>query len=68
MTTTEAVAQFLTDLANDRRSPHTVNAYQRDLDTFTRLTGRIPIDTVTPALLTSFMALSLLRAKEQETR
>ena len=56
MTTTEAVAQFLIDLANDHRSPHTIAAYRRDLITFTQFTGSIAIDTVTPALLTSFMA------------
>ncbi len=41
MTIAEAVRQFLTDLANDRRSPHTIAAYRRDLDLFTQFAGDI---------------------------
>ena len=56
MTTTEAVGQFLADLANDRRSPNTVAAYRRDLTTFTNFTGPMSITDITPSTLTAFMA------------
>jgi len=56
MTTTEAVNQFLVDLANEGRSPHTVAAYRRDLGAFSRFAGKTKIDAVTPELLTRFMA------------
>ncbi len=56
MTIIDSVSQFLVDLANDGRSHHTVAAYKRDLDVFIEYAGDIPIDDVTPALLTGFMA------------
>jgi integrase/recombinase XerC len=56
MTVTEAVAQFLIDLANEGRSPHTVAAYRRDLAAFISFAEKMEIDAVTPDLLTRFMA------------
>ncbi len=56
MTVTEAVAQFLIDLTNESRSPHTVAAYSRDLTAFISFAGKMKFDDVTPALLTRFMA------------
>jgi integrase/recombinase XerC len=44
----DAVAQYLQHLAAERRlSPHTVEAYQRDLDTLSRLTGGKPLAELT---------------------
>lgn len=59
MTTRDAVDQYLAHLAADGRSPHTVNAYRRDLSTFVRFTAREKLhelDDVTPETLTRFMA------------
>ncbi|MBU8912922.1 MAG: tyrosine-type recombinase/integrase [Spirochaetales bacterium] len=56
MIITEAVDQFLADLASDGRSPHTVAAYRRDLKVFIRFAGDTIITDVTPAVLTAFMA------------
>jgi integrase/recombinase XerC len=56
MTTKDAVTQFLKDLTNEGRSPHTVAAYRRDLAAFTSFTGNILIDAIIPATLTAFMA------------
>lgn len=52
----EATDQFLDDLQTEGRSPHTIAAYRRDLMAFCRFAGDIPLDTVTPAMLTRFMA------------
>ena len=56
MTTKEAVGEFLKDLEQEGRSPHTVAAYRRDLGVFTRFVGTLAIDAVTPSTLTAFMA------------
>lgn len=52
----ETVGRFLADLIAEGRSRHTIAAYRRDLDTFSRFTGEIDIGSVTPELLTRFMA------------
>lgn len=52
----EAVDQYLASLEAERRSPHTVAAYRRDLAAFTAFTGELDLDAVTPALLQRFMA------------
>ena len=52
----EAIERFLADLATEGRSGHTIAAYRRDLETFSRYAGNPNIDTITPALLTQFMA------------
>jgi len=51
-----AVSEFLATLTSEGRSPHTVNAYRRDLATFVRYAGDTVIEEVTPSLLTAFMA------------
>lgn len=44
----DAVGQYLQHLAAERRlSPHTVDAYRRDLDQLTALTGSKPLATLT---------------------
>ena len=52
----DAVEQFLADLQTEGRSPHTIAAYRRDLNTFSRYAGDIVIEGITPAMLTQFMA------------
>lgn len=59
----EAVNQFLEDLRVDQRSPHTIAAYRRDLLAFTSFAGIVPIDTLTPAHLTAFMASQAVQVR-----
>jgi integrase/recombinase XerD len=51
-----AIERFLDDLKTEGRSPHTIAAYGRDLAAFARFSGNPAIDTITPAVMTSFMA------------
>jgi len=46
MTVQDAVDQYLASLAAEQRSPHTVNAYRRDLRAFTTFTGDLKLDDV----------------------
>jgi len=63
MTTADAVTQFLEDLKTEGRSPHTTAAYRRDLTVFISHVGTIPIDTITPATLTAFMATQSVQVR-----
>ncbi len=56
MRTDQAVEQFLDDLQQQGRSPHTVAAYRRDLAVFCQFAGATDIQAVTPELLLKFMA------------
>ena len=56
MRTDQAVEQFLDDLQQQGRSPHTMAAYRRDLAVFCRFIGTADIKSVTPELLLRFMA------------
>jgi integrase/recombinase XerC len=51
-----AIAEYLAALEAEGRSPHTVAAYRRDLDTFTRFAGNMDLKAITPDLLQRFMA------------
>jgi integrase/recombinase XerC len=63
MTITDAVSQFLDDLANEGRSPHTIAAYRRDLETFISFAEKMNLDTVTPDLLVRFMATDAVQVR-----
>ena len=55
----QAVDEYLAHLASEQRSPHTVNAYRRDLATFVRFAAQQNLydpSDITPAHLTAFMA------------
>ena len=56
MNVPEAVEQYLESLKAERRSPHTIAAYQRDLAAFVTFVGELDLNSVTPALLQRFMA------------
>ena len=56
MNVPEAVTQYLASLEAERRSPHTINAYRRDLAAFVAYAGDLDLNAVTPALLQRFMA------------
>jgi integrase/recombinase XerC len=59
MTIEKGVQDYLAHLVNEGRSPHTVNAYRRDLAAFTRFTAKEKLrelSSVTPESLTRFMA------------
>ena len=58
MNIAQSIADYLDHLEADGRSPHTVNAYRRDLSAFTRFAEREhldELDDVTPETLTRFM-------------
>ena len=60
----KAVADYLQHLADEGRSPHTVNAYRRDLAAFVRFAaseGLYDPADITPAHLTAFMASQEVR-------
>ena len=56
MNVPEAVTQYLASLESERRSPHTINAYRRDLAAFVAFAGDLDLNAVTPAQLQRFMA------------
>jgi integrase/recombinase XerC len=59
MTIEKGVQDYLRQLVNEGRSPHTVNAYRRDLAAFTRFAAKEKLrhfGDVTPEALTRFMA------------
>ena len=64
MRVSQAVEDYLKHLASEQRSPHTVNAYRRDLSAFVRFTAReklYDLADITPANLTAFMASQEVR-------
>jgi len=52
----EAASQYLASLEAERRSPHTIGAYRRDLAAFVVYAGDVDLNAVTPAVLQRFMA------------
>ena len=64
----EAVSQYLASLEAERRSPHTVNAYRRDLAAFVAFAGHLDLNAVTPALLQRFMASDGVQLRPCGTR
>ena len=59
MTIEKGVEDYLAHLVNEGRSPHTVNAYRRDLTAFVRFAAKEKLrelGDVTPEALTLFMA------------
>lgn len=57
----EAADQYLAHLAAERRSPHTVAAYRRDLRAFAAFAGDLELAAVTPDLLQRFVASDLVQ-------
>lgn len=72
MNIAQAVDAYLHHLKDERRSPHTVNAYRRDLDAFVSFTVGESLDEigeVTPADLTRFMTCpQVLQDRAGQTR
>ena len=68
MTIPEAVSQYLASLEAERRSPHTINAYRRDLAAFVAFAGHLDLNAVTPALLQRFMATDGVQLRPCGTR
>ena len=64
----EAVSQYLASLEAERRSPHTINAYRRDLAAFVAFAGHLDLNATTPAQLQRFMASDGVQLRPCGTR
>jgi integrase/recombinase XerC len=56
MLLSQAIEQFTTFLVSNRRSPHTIAGYQRELAGLRRFAGDVPVEGLTPDTLHRFVA------------
>jgi integrase/recombinase XerC len=67
MRLSQAIEQFTTYLQANRRSPHTISCYRRDLDGLVRFAGDVDIDALTPDLLHGFVVSDAVQLKPDGT-
>jgi len=63
MQLSHAIENFTTYLQANRRSPHTISCYRRDLAGLERFAGDVDIDALTPDLLHGFVVSDLVQLK-----
>ena len=63
MRLSHAIDKFTTYLQANRRSPHTISCYRRDLAGLERFAGDVSIDTLTPDLLHAFVVSDVVQLK-----
>ena len=63
MRISNAIEQFTTYLQANRRSPHTISCYRRDLAGLERFAGDVDIGALTPDLLHEFVVSDLVQLK-----
>jgi len=63
MRISNAIEQFSTYLQANRRSPHTISCYRRDLAGLVQFAGDVDIDALTPDLLYAFVVSEAVQLK-----
>jgi len=67
MLLSQAIEQFTTYLQANRRSPHTISCYRRDLAGLERFAGDVDIGALTPDLLHEFVVSDAVQLKPDGT-